>query len=301
MLDQHYHHLPRLWDAAKSDPTDRLPTPGEIAGDRMQLQKDYSKYVGVVLSKALLKHSISFGTARRVGVAAGLGRAGLDWLLTHSSGTSLRIVPCWSVAALDDSIQVSPDVVVCVPELKGIPAVVGDALPSFVQISPLDLYVVERFGEVVDQWLGRCAGRNYAQSLAKIPSAVSEELKAWKGRAVEVDGSSVRVLAPGTSAERERALSVARQTGSAQTVEALANAFAAASSLSTCPECGSTGIMAPGRHKTFWATCSVPSCQSSWGIQRQGARRTFRLEPKNAASLQEFLAVGRSRFAIRLD
>ena len=301
MHDQHYRHLPRLWDATKGDQAEGVPTAAETARERMQMQRDYSKYVGVVLSKALLKHGIALTTARRGRATAGLSRSGLDWLLTHSSGATLRIVPCWSTAALDDSMQVTTDMVVCIPELREPPAIIGDVLPAFAQISPLDLCVVERMGVVVDQWLGRCAGRSYAQSIAKIPSAVAEELKAWNGKAVEVDGSSVRVLAPGTSAERERALSVARRSGSAPTVEALANAFEAVSNLSTCPECGSAGILAAGRRKTFWATCSVPSCQSSWGIQLQGARRTFRLEPRNSVSLLDFLAVGRSRFAIRLD
>ena len=301
MHDQHYRHLPRLWDEAKVDQAEKLPTEAETARQRMHLQGDYSKYVGVVLSRALLKHGILLGRSRRGSATASLANSGSDWLLTHSSGATLLFVPCWSAAALDSSIQATAGMIVCVPELKETLAFIGDTLPAFARVSPLDLCVVERMGVVVDQWLGGCAGRDYAQSLSKVPSAVTEEFKDWNRKAVEVEGSSVRILAPGTSAERMRALSVALRTGSAQTVEALTNAFEAVCKLSTCPECGNEGVREAGRQRTFWATCSEPSCQSSWGVQLQGTRRKFRLEPRNAESLQEFVAVGRSRFSIRLD
>ena len=303
MHDQHYRHLPRLWDSIVASQATREPTAAEIARQRLRLQTDYSQYVGVVLARALQKHSVAVGKGTKQGCDTGLESVGLDWILKHRSGQVLRIIPvaCWS-SDLRDACQSLPSgTLICSPESTESTASASLSLPTGTTISPLDLYVVERLGLVIDQWFAHRSARAYGHVVAKVPSAVTEECRRLRGGAVECAGATVSVLAPVGNADRDRILQAASRSGSHQTAEALVNAFQEVQLLAACPECGLEGSLAPQPHHTFWATCQDPACQSSWGVQVANGRRLFRLEPRGVSTAIDFETVGRSRFAVELD
>jgi hypothetical protein len=303
MHDQHYRHLPRLWDSIQASQAAREPTAEEVARQRLRLQTDYSQYVGVVLARAVQRHGVIVGKAMQEGSVAELEPVGLDWILRHRSGQVLRVVPvaCWS-SDLRDACQSLPSgTLICIPEPTESPASASLALPTTSAISPLDLFVVERMGLVVDQWFAQCSARTYGHAVAKVPSAVAEECQRSRASGVECAGTSVRVLTPVRSPDRDRILQVAVRTGSRQTAEALAKAFRDVELLAACPECGLQGSLLRQPHYAFWATCQDPACQSSWGVQVANGRRLFRLEPRLVGTPVDFEAVGRSRFAVKLD
>ena len=303
MYDQHYRHLPRLWDSIVASQATREPTAAEIARQRLRLQSDYSLYVGVVLTRALQKHNVAVGKGIKQGGEAGLESVGLDWILTHRSGRVLRIIPvaCWSSDLRDACGSVPLGTLICCPESTAAAADARRPLPISAAVSPLDLYVVERLGLVVDQWFARCSARSYGQVIAKVPSAVSDECRRSRGRAIECAGATVSVLASVGIADRDRILRAASRSGSHQTAEALVNAFQDVQLLAACPECGIEGSLSPQPHHTFWATCQDPGCQSAWGVQVADGQRLFRLEPRGLGTPIDFETVGRSRFSVDLD
>lgn len=302
MHHQHYRHLPRLWDSIIAGHAAREPTAAEIAQQRLRLQTDYSQYVGVVLARALQKHGVTVGKWIQQGSVAGLESAGLDWVLKHRSGQVLRIVPvaCWSSDLRDACKSLPSGTLICSPEATESAASASLSLPTTSAVSPLDLFVVERIGLVIDQWFAQCSARVYGLAVAKVPSAVMEECRRLRTAGVECAGATVSVLAPIGSADRDRILQVASRSGSRETAEALANAFRSVQLLSACPECGLQGSLVPQPQRTFWATCRDAACQSSWGVQVADRRRLFRLEPKGVGTPVEFETAGRSRFAVDL-
>lgn len=303
MHHQHYRHLPRLWDSIMAGHAMREPTAAEIARQRLCLQTDYSQYVGVVLARALHKHGVTVGTGMQQGSDAGVEATGLDWILKHRSGQVLRIVPVasWSSDLRDACASLPSGTLICSPEATESTASASLSLPSTCATSPLDLYVVERIGLVIDEWFAQCSARVYGRAVAKVPSAVADECRRLRVAGVECAGATVSVLTPIGNPDRDRILQVASRSGSHETAEALANAFRNVRLLAACPECGLQGSLMPQPQRTFWATCSDPECQSSWGVQVADRRRLFRLEPKGGGTPVEFETVGRSRFAVSLD
>jgi predicted RNase H-like HicB family nuclease len=303
MHDQHYRHLPRLWESIVASQAARKPTAAEVARQRLRLQADYSQYVGVVLARAVQRYGVIVGKGMQQGSVAGLESVGLDWILKHRSGQVLRVVPlaCWS-SDLRDACQSLPSgTLICSPEPTESSASTSLSLPTTSAISPLDLFVVERMGLVVDKWFAQCLARTYGHAVARVPSAVTEECQRSRAAGVECAGATVRVLTPIRSPDRDRILQVAGMTGSRQTAEALANAFRDVELLAACPECGLQGSLLPQQHHAFWATCQDPACQSNWGVQVANGRRLFRLEPRVVDTPVDFEAVGRSRFAVQLE
>jgi hypothetical protein len=118
--DPHYSHLPVLWEKLKNDIDDRQLTPEEKLAKHHRLQDAYSKYVGLVIRRALERyrfHTKNEGTTFEwTGRSYSIKHTAYDWIIEDSAGRALRLIPiAWFGTAIEDAELLESDSVLCWP------------------------------------------------------------------------------------------------------------------------------------------------------------------------------------------
>ena len=194
--DPHYRHLPPLWEKLKDDREERLLPPKERLSRQLQLQHAYVSYVGLVVRRALERYGLRSVDGNFVFSWAGqnfvLKHDAHDWVVTHSDGSTLRIVPiAWFGASVDGGENLAPGRIVCWP---GAPTSVES--PQCLPVSPLDLYVVEKVGKLIDEWMLRPLLSGHGRKLGPLPTQTKKLTEAWPEQFESISPTHVRLLAP---------------------------------------------------------------------------------------------------------
>ena len=156
--DPHYRHLPPLWEESQREAQKAATKPEDIFAKERELHDAYSDYVGLVMKHALQRYGIDSETLRFqiLNQMVMLTQRGDEWHLSCTNGATLQLVPWVHYFSLPKLTSLSVTRVICWPGL-----VERKQLQSYtfasggVTISPLDLYVVERMGYLLDEWLMR--------------------------------------------------------------------------------------------------------------------------------------------------
>jgi hypothetical protein len=281
--DPHYRHLPPLWEKLKDDREERLLPPEERLARQLQLQHAYVSYVGLVVRRALERYGLRsvdgnfvFSWADRNFV---LKHDAHDWVVTQSDGSTLRIVPiAWFGASINSSESLEPGRIVCWP---GAPTSV--ASPQCLPVSPLDLYVVEKVGKLIDEWMLRQLLNGHGRKLGPLPTPTKKLTEAWPEQFESISPTHVRLLAPidAQKAAELRACSEVRRTHKLRMPSALPSnrsqrllSFVAIQRDSN-----------PGQQQDFYCQCAT--CQTTWSLKTTGKRRHFSMRPKGASTISE--------------
>lgn len=156
--DPHYRHLPPLWEESQREIQAATTKPEDVFAKECELHEAYSDYVGLVIKHALQHYgmdgdTLSFHWGSQV---ATLIQQGDEWHLNCADGSSLQLVPWVHYFSLPEHTSLPPNRVICwagLGERKQLQH--HTSRPGAVPISPLDLYVVERMGRELDEWLMR--------------------------------------------------------------------------------------------------------------------------------------------------
>ncbi|EMB2825447.1 hypothetical protein U8047_006526 [Pseudomonas aeruginosa] len=295
--DQHYRHLALLWDELQHSLQISNRTPAEILAANQKLELNYSRYVGLILSHALLK----YGSEVNDGVLwAGhqlqTVQSGLEWHLKVDGAVVLELVPWARLGHLpDDAVQLGEHRIVCWPGVE-----LGDALESALtgsalRLSPMDLYTVERLGALIDGTLSRILLGHYGKSIQPLPAAVAIDAEHCNG--LKVQGNSLQVLAPlgGEAAQRVQALfdKHARRELSQAFIERLAGVR----TLSMCPVCDVPAELSIQADDGFSSKCSSCGCKRYW--RKSGADRW--VYQQVLGELHDFRLTGRRSMAFSLQ
>ena len=154
--DPHYRHLPPLWEESQREIQAAAIKPEDVFAKERELHDAYRDYVGLVMKHALQRYGIDNETLNFQwgGQTVTLMPQGDEWHLSCTNGATLQLVSWVHYFSLPELTSLSADRIVCWSglderkQLQRYTSVVGT-----VPISPLDLYVVERMGYLLDKWL----------------------------------------------------------------------------------------------------------------------------------------------------
>lgn len=298
--DPHYRHLPLLWEKLRNDREDRQLTPEERLVRHQQLQIAFGRYVGLVLMRALERYDIcnhednpSFHWAGRT---FSVKHDAHDWIVVDSQGNQLRLVPiAWFGTSIEDGDKLDSDRVVCWPG-----AVSSITSTQHLPISPLDLYVVEKMGKLIDEWLLRQLLKVYGQKLGPLPTPVKRLTEEWADKFESISSTHVRLVAPLDDQQNSQLLASLRSSASNQVAEAVELTVEQLDVLAH--QCGHKARFISNPPKDFYCQCGT--CQATWSFKTSGNKRLFSMRPKggsNLSSTAAFLWSGRDSIDFELD
>ncbi|MDO4683251.1 MAG: DUF2357 domain-containing protein [Lautropia sp.] len=282
--DAHYRHLPPLWDGLAALSGERDLSAQDWHELEKRRHRDYSEYVGVVIRRSLDRYHPAENDGQLSFKWGGFGfelrQEGHDWLITREDGKALRCIPVlWFGRQLDISDPINPMHLLCWPgqaESRG--------SEQGVPVSPMDLYVVERLGQRIDQWLIRSVLDGYGTRLGPLPGAVLEQAASLGVRFEVLKGPYGRLLAPLDPGETGRMVSVLQSAN--ETVRAaFERAMSGVSELSRLCGCDHQASFQPVRGGGF--SCQCRQCGSVWSLNVEGDQKRFTMKPKGSDDLDD--------------
>ena len=192
--DQHYRHVALLWDELHNACQQANRAPAQVLEANQQLELAYSVYTGFILRQTLLRYGpLKNGSASWANHQISIRQNGLNWQLMVDNNTKLELVPWACSCALPDDIKKLPSQrVICWPGIELEDSVDAVLIGCALRVSPMDLYVVERMGALVDQVLSRVMLAGYAMPVMPLPGPVAMAGQIVKG--LKVQGSQLQIL-----------------------------------------------------------------------------------------------------------
>ena len=169
--DPHYRHLPPLWEESQREIQAAVIKPEDVFAKERELHDAYSDYVGLVMKHALQRYGIDNEMLKFqfMNQTVMLTRRGDEWHLTCKNGSALQLVPWVHYFSLPELTSLPDDNrIICWPGLDERKQLqFHTSIAGAVPISPLDLYVVERMGYLLDKWLMQQLLKNWARAKVK--------------------------------------------------------------------------------------------------------------------------------------
>ena len=187
------------------------------------------------------------------------------------------IVPiAWFGASLKCRESLEPGRVVCWP---GAPTSVASR--QYLPVSPLDLYVVEKVGSLIDEWMLRQLLIGHGRKLGPLPTPSKQLTEAWSEQFESISPTHVRLLAPieaEKSAELKALLGV---SANRQIEDDVSSAIEQVEALAQL--CGHRARFERGQQQDFYCQCAT--CQKTWSLKTTGKRRRFSMHPNGTSSI----------------
>ena len=279
--DPHYRHLPPLWECLKDEREDRLLAPEERLARQLHLQYAYGEYVGLVLRRSLERYGLRIENGGFAFNWAGsdfrLEKDSHDWIVSRSGGSILRFVPIvWFGASIDSNESLESGRIICWPGASA-----SSAKPQFLLVSPMDLYVVERMGCLIDEWMLRNLLEGYGRKLGPLPTPTKKLTDEWPEQVESISSTHVRLLAPIDAHKASELTASLRSFANPQVEDAVGAAIDQVTALARL--CGHSARFEPGKQQDFYCQCLT--CQKTWSLQSTGQKRHFSMRPKGASAL----------------
>lgn len=298
--DPHYRHLPPLWEKLKDDRDERLLPPEERLARQQKLQHAYVSYVGLVVRRALERYGLRSLDGNFVFSWAGrnfaLKHEAHDWVVTQSDEPVLRIVPiAWFGASIKSSESLEPGLIVCWPG-----ASTSVASPQHLPVSPLDLYVVEKVGKLIDEWMLRQLLQGYGRKLGPLPTPIKKLTDTWPEQFESISSTHVRLLAPIDAQKAAELKAVLRGSANSKVADDVGLAIEQVVALAQL--CDHPARFELGQQQDFYCQCGT--CQKTWSLKTTGKTRHFSLQLKDAANISaadRFVRFGRDWLEFDLD
>lgn len=278
--DSHYRHLPILWDSLSNKNDENRVSPDERFKRQKLISKNYSIYVGLVIRRSLEKF-ILFDNNKTKFMWSGrkfiIRNKGYDWVISEDRNKDdLRFIPiAWFGTDQINSIEIDQYTLVCTPRAC------SSMSDRHLQVTPLDLYVVERIGAKIDQWLWMRLIKNIGIPLGPLPGPVRALVKKWHEKFIEIPNSNtVRLINP-LEVDQINEITALVQMFAGQTfADKMIEAIDTLRFLSKC-NCGSSRTLLStnkAHPQDFSFICE--SCSTVWSVKTHGFRQLFTLHPR---------------------
>lgn len=259
--DQHYRHVSLLWDALRQTIQAAHQSPAERLYTNQQREADYSEYVGLVLRHALRRYGLDHADEGAwAGHVLSVRRDHLNWFLCMDGEVKLGLVPWAYPDDLPADIAIPTNFRLCWPgvELNDTldRALTGDRL----RLSPMDVYVVEHMGHLVDRILTEALLDDYAMPIKPLPKIVAEEGQKVQG--IVVQANELRVLSPLAPTDVLTMQNLFDQHTRPQLAQAFKRQAQHVQALRECPVCGDTALITPQENGSFSCHCRRAGCES---------------------------------------
>lgn len=237
-------------------------------------------------------------------------QVGLDWHLLLSSNDPsrtekilLEIVPWLGMGERPEVPQTEQSLDGPLSRVLAWPNLSDDHLYSsevatdglWVQLSPFDLYGVERFGYLVDQLLQRELVSEYGRPITKVPTSILGVASQVKGLSVSTDNHQIRVfeaLAAEDASSIERALISENALAQAADLRRRQRYILA---LQRCPVCRASATITHQKASGFIAICR--SCVTKRYLRNTGQQKVYE---QSLAGISDFRLVGRRSFLLNM-
>lgn len=257
--DPHYRHVSSLWDALRQTVQAAHQSPAERLRTNQQREADYSTYVGLVLRHALRRYGLAQQDRTTwAGHVLSLQRDGLNWAVYVDGAVKLGLVPWAYPNALPADLDVPAGWRVCWPGIELNDTLDQAMTGAALRLSPMDIYVVEHMGHLVDQVLTEALLNDYAMPLQPLPTVVAQA--GHKMRGIEVQAATLRVLAPLVPADRDTLQDLFDQHTRPDLAQAFTQRTQHVHALSECPVCGEASPLMPQENGSFSCHCRRAGC-----------------------------------------
>lgn len=163
--DEHYQHLPKLWDKLNQY-EQNAPSPEQEQQWARDFQNDYEDYIALLIERTV--ESYQFNNAGKTFVFAGVKyyikrKNHCVMIQDDENDLILTIIP---IANQMDNIDIEgkENVIFCGLFEQN----------NVLQISPMDLYVLEKMKDKIHSFLYQILGQHYAQEIKPVPSKIIE-------------------------------------------------------------------------------------------------------------------------------
>lgn len=286
--DPHYRHIPPLWEKLCDSKENQQLTPKQRLERQKQLHQAYSAYVGLVIRRALERYNlsekndnVSFEWATQKIV---LQQEQYNWLLTPENGESLKIVPiAWYGQSTEESANITD--IICYPDVSNM-----TNESQNISISPLDLYVVERMGRLIDEWLIKQLITRYTKPLCRIPIGLKSLTDKWTEQFESISKTDAKLITP-LNEEQNLAVKNALTGTNDNFRKSIDLAIAEITALSQL--CGHKAKLIYTRPNNFFCQCN--ECGSTWSVKTMPNQvRKFSMKQKNGIKIEDgFAGFGR--------
>ena len=256
--------------------------PEERLAKHQQLNRAYSDYVGLVLRRALERYGLQSGQGDRLefgwaGMMFSVMQDGHDWLISNPRGKALRLIPiAWFGKSVEEVEHLNPSRVVCWPGGS-------DSISSGrgLVISPLDLYVVEKMGRSVDEWMLSQLLEGYGKQLGPLPTAVKQLADGWSNNFESLSSTHVRLIRPLDSEQAVQIRLRLHDSANKQVETEVLNAVEQLTALSRL--CGHDTQFSASPNREFYCRCRA--CEATWSLKTLSNKRTFSMRLRGATNL----------------
>ena len=291
MHDQHYRHVSVLWDALRQTIQATHQSPAERLHTSQQREADYSDYVGLVLRHALRRYGLEhYNEAAWAGHVLSLRHDGLNWEVHLDGERKLALVPWAYPDALPIDIQLPAGFQLCWPGIELNDTLDQPVTGPALRLSPMDVYVVEHMGHLVDRVLTAALLDDYAVPIKPLPKIVAEEGK--KVRGIVVQASTLQVLSPLAPDDTLTMQSLFDQHTRPELAQAFKWQAQHVQALRECPVCGDTAALMAQENGSFSCHCRRAGCgtkrfwrrtnEGHWMYQQQLDGLDFRINGRRS-------------------
>lgn len=301
--DPHYRHLPPLWEMLQINQKDEQLTREQRLARHQRLQSAYSDYVGLVLRRALegrYKLSIQQGqfTFTGAGKKFVVKPNQLNWVIVgvQDEGPRLELIPiAWFGALPEDQELPHSDRIICWPGH-------ADSRMSShsLCITPMDLYVVENMGRLIDEWLLRQLVGGYGCSLGPLPTPVKQLTDRWPEQFKNVSRTHVQLVKPLDHEQISELRSLLGESAGPQVIENINSAISTIDALSRL--CDHEPRFEPNGSEGFYCRCET--CQTTWFLRTSGSKKLFSRRLDRASTIdadKRFAWAGRDWLDVEID
>ena len=278
--DPHYRHLPALWEKLKDEREDRQLAPDERLAKHQQLQLAYENYVGLVLRRAIERYGLrdaeGKSTLQWAGQIISLKHVAHDWVVEYGQASLTFIPIVWFGADILNGATSEPGRILCWP---GTAASVASS--QTMPVSPLDLYVVEKMGHLIDEWIVRQLLEGYGRKLGPLPTTVKRLTETWPDHFETVSPTHVRLISPLDEQQSAELKASLRASANSQVEVMVGSAIEQIGALAQL--CGHSARFIPNPQRDFYCQCG--SCNTTWSLKTSGKTRLFSMMPKGASSI----------------
>lgn len=302
--DPHYRHLPPLWEMLQINQKDQQLTPEKRLAQHQKLQSAYSDYVGLVLKRALERERYECSIKNGQLSFSGAGKKfivrqdHLDWIIsdTTARGLCLRLIPvAWFGATIEDQEPLDQDRVICWPGNEASPT-----SSQHLRISPMDLYVVEKVGRLIDEWLLRPLVEGYGRRLGPLPTPVKRLTDLWPEQFNRVSPTHIQLIKPLDDEQVSQLANLLSEFASPDIAEIIDSAIRQMGALSRL--CGHVARFESNRSEGFYCRCDT--CEATWFLHTTGRQKKFSIRPSGASAIPidgGFTWAGRDWLDIEID
>lgn len=288
--DQHYRHLPKLWNTLRKENHRDNLLPEEMLEANVKRQDAYISYCGNIILRSLKELGYELEDCSKSHFnfrkASSYLTVNTDWscweVISDQTGLIIRLIPIlsWQSEGLYSFTKNNVLTIPCCLHSESFPSHPADWVSgsdsSPMVLSPLDFYVEERVITLFSIWLLKQAAQSYGQNIDQLPSSVMKIIQASSVFEI-ISSKSSRLVSLPTQSEMSELREALNKENAKSSLENLNDSYDLLETLELCPCCHVRGTFKHRDNRCFYAGCKNQDCKATWIVSSEGKGRVLEL------------------------